>query len=147
LADHIPRLYRESRQFRESMDRHSKSYQDSRVKAVVSIAPAPPVRAFEPHSLQEIAIPVHIIVGRGDTEAPFDECALWLQKQNAAFDVDLLDTNVGHYVFLPEATETGKKLEPSICSDPDGVDRRAIHDNTVAATEQLFRRVIEKGLS
>ncbi|MEM7750879.1 MAG: dienelactone hydrolase, partial [Pseudomonadota bacterium] len=95
LADHIPRLYRESRQFRESMDRHSKSYRDSRIKAVVSIAPAPPVRAFEPDSLQEIAIPVHIIVGRGDTEAPFDECALWLQKQNAAFDVDLLDTNVG----------------------------------------------------
>ena len=50
--------------------------------------------------------------------------------------------DVGHYVFLPEATDTGKTLEPDLCRDPDGVDRRAIHRDAAAAVEVSvsFRR-------
>ena len=109
LADHVPRLFDESKQFRVSIDRHTKSYKNQRIKAISVIAPGPPVRSFETRSVADIAIPVRITVGKGDTEAPYDECVLWLQQQNPSFDVSLLDANVGHYVFLPEATARGKK--------------------------------------
>ncbi len=147
LADYIPRLLAESTQFQDSFARHANSYLDRRIQAIATFAPAPTVRAFEPDSVEGIAIPVQITVGRDDQEAPHDECSLWLQQHNPNFDVKLLGSDVGHYVFLPEATEAGKKLEPSICIDPDGVERRAIHVNAAQATEQLFRGVIEKGLS
>lgn len=145
LADRVPELLAHSEPFRQSMERHGRSYHDSRVKAVAALAPAPPVRAFTPASLSSIVVPVHIMTGEADAEAPHEDCSLWLKRQNPAFDVTLLGANVGHYVFLPEATETGRRLEPLICRDPDDVDRRAIHDRCAMATETLFRRVINRG--
>jgi len=143
LPDNIPHLLEHSEQFRQSMDRHSQSYCDRRIRAVAAFAPAPPVRAFEPASLRNIDVPVHITVGRGDIEAPADECALWLQQQNPSFEILLLGTDVGHYVFLPEATDAGKALEPVICRDPGGVDRPEVHRTSAEAAETLFRRVID----
>lgn len=143
LADHVSRLTAQSEQFRQSMDRHSRSYDDRRIKAIMAFAPAPPVRAFEPDSLSDISIPIKIIVGRNDVEAPHDECALWLQQQNPAFDVLLLGQDVGHYVFLPEATDIGKTLEPSVCLDPSGVNRLSIHRSSAEAAETFFRDSID----
>ena len=120
------------------------SYRDARVRAVATFAPAPPVRAFTPESLRAITVPVSIVVGKGDREAPYDDCTLWLLQHNPAFDVALLGPDVGHYVFLPAATDTGKTLEPDICRDPDGVDRRAIHRDAAVAAEALFRSVIDR---
>lgn len=145
LANHIPQLFAQSAQFRQSMDRHGVSYHDRRVRAVAALAPAPPVRAFIPGSLSDIAVPVHILVGEADDEAPHDACSLWLKQHNPAFEVTLLGANVGHYVFLPEATETGMRSEPVLCGDPDGVDRTAIHQRVAEATVALFRRTMKQG--
>ena len=59
----------------------------------------------------------------------------------------MLGTGAGHYVFLCEATELGKALEPAICIDAPDVDRREIHDVTAAAAVQLFREADSAGAS
>lgn len=138
LPSRIPELLAKSVQYRQSVERHSDSYFDPRIKAIVTLAPAPPVRSFKPESIAKIALPVAIITGQNDEEAPHQHCALWLKQNNPAFCLELLGSNVGHYAFLPEATKTGKMLEPLICRDPDGVDRATIHRSAAEATERFF---------
>jgi len=145
LASHIPELSATSEQFRISQTQHSKSYRDSRIKAAMAFAPAPPVRALEPLSLANISIPISMMVGQSDREAPHRECALWLKENNAAFQVELLGENVGHYVFLCEATELGKSREPHLCKDAPGVSRRQIHDHAATVSEAHFRKWISPG--
>ncbi|WP_028793659.1 alpha/beta hydrolase family protein [Thalassobaculum salexigens] len=143
LSDRFEDLLRRSAPFRASLERQSRSYADPRVRAVVAFAPAPPVRGFRPDSLAGIRLPVSIMVGRADLEAPHEDCALWLRQQNPAFAVELLGETVGHYVFLNEATDFGRAEAPEICLDPPGIDRRAIHDQAAAFAEAHFRRTLE----
>ncbi len=142
LASHIPELLAKSLPYRQSVERHSDSYFDPRIKAVVALAPAPPVRSFTPESVAKIMVPTTLIAGQNDVEAPHKLCALWLKENNPSFQVELLGSNVGHQVFLPEATEVGKALEPDICCDPDGVDRIAIHGSVAAIVETRFRKAL-----
>jgi predicted dienelactone hydrolase len=123
-----------------TVERHSDSYFDPRIKAVVALAPAPTLKSFTPESVAKITVPTTLIVGQNDEEAPHKLCALWLRENNRSFQVELLGREVGHYVFLPEATEAGKALEPDICRDPDGVDRAAIHDSVATTVEATFRK-------
>ncbi|WP_306117262.1 MULTISPECIES: hypothetical protein [unclassified Roseitalea] len=141
LADRLKRLEQSSETFRRSVARHGQSWRDHRIRAVVAYAPAPTVRAFEPQSVASIDIPVALMTGAADAEAPFEACTRWLEKQNPSFAVSRLDEPVGHYVFLQEATDVGKAAEPSICVDPQGIDRRAIHERAAAAAIDLFARV------
>ena len=140
LASHIPELRARSAQYRQSVERHSDSYFDPRIKAVVALAPAPTVRSFTPESVAKVIVPTTLVAGQDDMEAPHKLCALWLREHNPSFQVKLLGRQVGHYVFLPEATEAGKALEPDICRDPDGVDRVAIHDSVATMVEATFRK-------
>ncbi len=139
IADHIDRLLAGSPVFRRSQTRQGESYLDDRVKAVFACAPAPPVRAFTEASLKGIEVPVGMIVGGGDREAPHEAGATWLDRQLADSRLTLLGPDVGHYVFLCEATEAGKALEPEICVDAPSVDRRTIHDQAAALAIDLFR--------
>lgn len=138
LSQAIPGLMENSEKFRQSMERQGLSYQDHRIKAAVVFAPAPTVRAFEPSSLNSITIPVGIMVGQDDQEAPHQDCAVWLKEQCPDMSIELLGETVGHYVFLPEATELGLETEPDICCDPLEVSRRAIHNQ---ATEFVLKTI------
>jgi len=139
IGSYIPELNAQSQQFRHSMARHAQSYHDPRIKAVLTLAPAPPVRSFEPESVALIKAPTVMIVGQNDTEAPHKECAFWLKEKNPSFQLELLGRDVGHYVFLPEATATGRATDPTICSDPVGVDRHSIHRSAGEVAERHFR--------
>ena len=139
LDDKIEQLMAESAVFRQSMSQHGQSYHDPRLSAVVLYAPAPPVRAFITQSLAQIKLPVCIMVGQADKEAPYKKCACWLDLNLPNSQLILLGDEVGHYVFLCEATEHGKALAPDICCDPDGVDRHKIHNQAASAAVALFR--------
>lgn len=141
IADHIPSLLATSAEFRTSLARHAQSYRDPRVKAVVALAPAPPVRAFTVDSLRAIRLPVRMMVGQADAEAPAEDCASWLAGLLTDCQLTLLGPDVGHYVFLCEAAEIGKATEPANCVDAPSVDRRAIHDQAAGAAIDLFRSV------
>ena len=143
LPDRVEGLLRSSPTFRASLERQSLTYADPRIRAVTAIAPPPPVRGFRPKTVAAIRLPVAILVGQADPEAPHEACALWLKQQNPEFAVELLGETVGHYVFLNEATDLGRREAPQICLDAPGVDRRAIHDRAAAFADAHFRSTLE----
>lgn len=138
LSEHIPKLLASSAEFTKSQARQHENYCDSRIKAVLALAPPPPIRAFSHQSLGAIDIPVHIVVGQADKEAPADTCASWLKTHLPNIHLTLLGKNVGHYVFLGEPTELGKTTEPDTCIDAQGVERSTIHHQTTQIAFKLF---------
>ena len=139
IGGYIPNLLATSPEFRASQARHSLSYRDPRIRAILALAPAPPVRSFSIESLRSIELPVGIMVGPADIEAPVQECAAWLAEHIPTSELTLLEPDAGHYVFLCEATDPGRKAEPAICLDPAGVDRSSIHDRAAEAATRLFQ--------
>lgn len=126
-ADHIPRLLASSEPFRRAWHRHGESFADGRVRCVVAMAPAPPVRGFEPGSVAGIEIPVTIMTGEGDVEAPSEECARWLLETNSRFRHFSLGDKVGHYTFLGMPSPSAALTGADIFVDDASVDRRQVH--------------------
>lgn len=139
LADRLPRLLSDSAVFRASWERHGASYRDSRARAALLCAPAPTVRGFTGASLAAVGTPVGILVGDADREAP-PEGACWLRDRLPDCELRLLDGGVGHFVFLCEATATGREAMPELCIDAPGVDRAAVHKETIRRALDLFGR-------
>jgi predicted dienelactone hydrolase len=138
LPEHAERLRATSAVFRESEARHGSSYWDQRISAVLALAPAPPVRGFTSDSLASIALPVHIAVGEADQEAPAQTCAAWLASHLPNCELTRLGRDVGHYVFLCEATDTGRRMMPAVSIDAPGVDRAAVHRQAADMAIRLF---------
>lgn len=136
LADHLPGLLENSAAFRDSWARMSNSYRDARFKAALLLAPGRSVAGFSETSLASIEVPTRIVVGGSDFVAP---AAIWLHERLRASTLDLLANQVGHYVFLPEATDAGRLSSPECCIDAPAVDRRAVHQHTAALAAELFR--------
>lgn len=128
LADHIPRLLTTSEPFRVSWYRQSESFADARLGSLVAIAPAPPVRAFDTTSINSIKIPVTLITGEADTEAPPLECAAWLTAANPRFRRVSAGKNVGHYTFVGFPGGTVSEETSFIFTDDPGVERAAVHE-------------------
>jgi predicted dienelactone hydrolase len=137
LADSFPALLQTSRPLQQSWDRRAISYCDARVKAALLLAPAPPVRAFTDESLAAIEAPAHMLVGDADVEAPAEHGADWLAPRLSRATTERVP-HAGHFVFLPESTEAGRRVAPALCVDPPGVDRQAIHAVTLTAARRLF---------
>ena len=138
LADRFSELMATWRPFQASWERRAASYRDTRVKAALLLAPAPPVRALTDESLAAISAPVAILVGGADAEAPARDGADWLAERLAGTRIEHLGPMVGHFVFLPEATDAGRRDAPELCLDARSVDRRTIHDGVLATALRLF---------
>ena len=137
LADHLPRLLETSAIFRESWARMSVSYLDTRVKAALLLAPGNSVLGCSEDGLRSITTPARIVVGGSDFVL---SVSTWLHERLATSALDRLAPEVGHYVFLPEATDAGLQAGPDCCADAPGVDRRAVHDQVAALAAELFER-------
>lgn len=138
VIDRIPKLLAENAVFRASWEGHGASFADARVRAVISCAPAPTVRAFTAESLAAIPQPITLVATRGDREAPYDQCALWLSERLATSELTLLGPELGHYAFLSEGTELGRARMPEILVDAPGVQRRRLHERVVALARATF---------
>jgi hypothetical protein len=53
--------------------------------------------------------------------------------------VEILQGGVGHYTFLTEGSDLGKKAAPELFLDEPGLDRRAIHDHVSEQLSAFFR--------
>lgn len=138
LTERFAELMATSAVFRASWGRHADSYRDHRVHAAVLLAPAPTVRGFTDASLTTIAAPVHIMTGGSDAEAPAEVGAFWLAERLPRCTLDVVSPDAGHFVFLPEATEVGRRHAADLCQDAPGVDRGAIHHEVATAAAALF---------
>lgn len=127
LAGQIEPLLASSDSFRASWQRQSHSYRDPRVRAIVAIAPAPPVRGFTEESLREIGLEVTLLCGEADEEAPFDLCSRWLAERLPKSSLTSLGKHVGHYTLLPVGTPTASRSNPHYWCDGPEIDRAAVH--------------------
>jgi hypothetical protein len=55
-------------------------------------------------------------------------------------ELAILPVDVGHNVFIPSCTAAGRAARPAPCIDAPGVDRDAIHAQTVDLAEAFFAR-------
>lgn len=135
LADHLPGLIQSSAIFHESWARMSNDYRDARVKAALLMAPGRSVLGFSEQSLASIETPTRMVVGGADFVRP---AAIWLHERLQADTLHPLAAEAGHYVFLPETTETGRRADPDCCVDAPAVDRRLVHEHVAALAAELF---------
>lgn len=128
VTQDIDRLYETSIAFRASWDRHGQDAQDPRFRKVAALAAPPPVRAFNPDSLQAITVPVALVTGEADAEAPSALCADWLAQVNPAFQRHSIGAQVGHYSFLGHPTGPVPPQVAFLFADPAGMNRAQVHD-------------------
>jgi hypothetical protein len=72
-------------------------------------------------------LPVTIPTGSADREAPSEHCTDWLVSQNKSAQRHDLGSNVGHYTFLDEPSDTSLVGKVDIISDLETVDRMNLH--------------------
>jgi predicted dienelactone hydrolase len=135
LADHLPGLIESSAIFRESWARMSNDYRDARFKTAFLMAPGRSVLGFSEKSFASIETPTRIVVGGSDFVQP---AAIWLHGRLRTGKLDSLASEAGHYVFLPEATDAGRRADPTCWIDAPGVDRRSVHKHVAALAAELF---------
>jgi len=84
-----------------------------------------------------IAAPVHMMTGGADEDSHAEVGAVWLEQRLPRCTLSIVAA-AGHLVFLPEATDAGRRDAPDLCRDPPGVERGAIHDAVANAAATLF---------
>jgi predicted dienelactone hydrolase len=114
-----------------------KSYRDPRIRAVLAMAPALGP-AFTPASLAAIGLPVAIVAGESDPIVPIAENAKRYAATIPHAELTVFPGAVGHYVFLDQCTEAGRRSLPGLCVDARGVDRAAIHQMTIGMASKFF---------
>ncbi|ATG40959.1 alpha/beta hydrolase family protein [Phaeobacter piscinae] len=144
-ADSISTLTETSDAFRRSWAEHGRDRSDNRIKSVVAIAPALPIRSFTPQSVAEIELPVVILTGGADNEAPSEHCGDWLVSQNARFQRHDLGKQVGHYTFLDFPSDKSLVGKAHIFSDHDSVDRNQVHEQAAEIVMQSLAASESKG--
>ena len=113
---------------------------DPRVKAAFVMAPFSSV--FDGPGMTHIRRPVFLYYAEGDQ--------VLLPRYNALHIAPLIRTlaavekvpNAGHYIFLSPCSPQLAKEERSICDDPAGTDRVAVHREINANALSFFRRIL-----
>lgn len=123
--------------YAKALRRDDASYRDSRIRAVFAMAPALGP-AFAPASLKTIAIPFAIVAGAQDSVVAIDANAKYDAARIPHTALTIFPGEVDHYVFLDECTAAGRSNMPQICVDRPGIDRAAIHDETVDLAVKFF---------
>jgi predicted dienelactone hydrolase len=124
--------------YRVAVHGASRSYRDTRVRAVFAIAPGLG-GAFIPASLAKIAIPVQIVAGSADPIEPVSANASYLAARIPGSRL-VLFPGAGHYTFFATCTATAKKAQPELCDDPPGIDRHRTHDRAADLAVRFFSR-------
>ena len=109
-------------------ERRNLDFADPRVSRFVALGPALG-QAFTEPSLSRIETPFVIVAGSADDVAPSLTNAEYLAAHLPNAAIQLLP-DAGHYVFLNTCTSRGRRFVP-VCKDPDGIDRAAVHEETV----------------
>jgi predicted dienelactone hydrolase len=139
LVEDFRKLIREQP---EVLQHSGDSFRDARVRAVFAMAPGlgPAITAS---SLKTISIPVEIVAGKSDQNVPIALNAKYFAAEIPGAKLHIFPGDVAHYVFLDSCTEVGRKTVPMLCIDAQGVDRDAIHADTVRRALQFFRVTLD----
>lgn len=125
-----------------SYNKYKDHVKDNRIKSFFVMAPAIGFGFHTKEQTNKINAPVFIVAGKGDVNTPVKRNAENYHNLIETSQIHLFDENVGHYVFLNEATEFGKKMIPAITIDKPLVDRKKIHDETVELAIDFFKKTL-----
>jgi predicted dienelactone hydrolase len=123
-----------------SLARHSNSFRDSRIRAVVAISPVGSVLTED--GLRRVTVPVRLVVGSADTTTPAATNAARLAAVIPKAELVTLP-NVSHYTFLAECTPAGQKAQHLLCADSPGLDRAAVHRSVAADARTFFDKTLQ----
>ncbi len=125
-----------------SYTKYKNHVKDERIKAFFTMAPAIGFGFHTTKQTNEITAPILIVAGRGDSVAPVKSNAKIYHNLIKTSEIYLFDKNVGHYVFLNEPTEFGKKIAPFITIDHPEVNRKEIHKKTLELAVNFFNNTL-----
>lgn len=125
-------------QIREEFKR-APDLRDQRIKAVFTMAPALGPGFTSQAQMLTVTIPVFIVGARADSMAPVAANAAHFKKLLPHAGYYVTESNAGHYVFLNEGSEGMKKQAPIFFRDPEGVDRKLVHDQVIVLALQFFK--------
>ena len=108
---------------------------DARVGAAILAAPGFPY-AFEPQEIATIDIPIQLWVAEHDDRVPAETLVHLQENLPEGFEFHTVQ-NAGHFAFLPPCDFSVK-----LCSDPEGFDREAFHDELNDAVVSFFKRTL-----
>jgi len=131
VEDHIPELKARSSVFKASWDTHTRNLFDPRIKSLVLLAPAPPVRSFDGASVEQISIPTMIVSASGDKDASKQDGGDFLEALNPAFAHHDLGEHVRHYTFISLPTRKELIERVQIFHDHPSVDRKQVHQEII----------------
>lgn len=121
-----------------SYEKYKDKLKDNRIKAFFVMAPAIGFGFHSKEQTQNIDAPIFITAGEGDTNTPVKFNAINYHKLIPTSELHLLGNNIDHYIFLNEATSLGKKVQPKITIDKEGVNRKEIHENVSNLAIKFF---------
>jgi predicted dienelactone hydrolase len=137
LWEQVDELSKTDADFQQSLRHAGDSWRDPRVRAVFAIAPSggfsSPVAPLE-----RISIPVEIVVGAADDVAPAASHAKYFAAHIPGAKLTIFPGAAGHFVFLQNCTEEGRKALTLLCTDGPGIDREAIHAKTMEIALNFF---------
>ncbi len=125
-----------------SYNKYRDHVKDDRIKSFFVMAPAIGFGFHSKEQTNTITAPVFIVAGKGDANTPVKNNAENYHDLIKSSRIHLFDDNVGHYVFLNEPTEFGKKVAPSITIDKPTVDRKEIHEKTLKLALDFFKNTL-----
>jgi len=134
--DKMKRVLDTDARARASLARAGDNYRDERVRAAFAMAPVLAL-AFDKASLAHISIPVSMLVGENDDQAPPLSNAALLATQIPMAQLHEIK-NGTHYMFIARCTLLGKVLHFQICTDPWTLTRSQVHHDTVAQAVAFF---------
>lgn len=140
--DDFDRLVQTDPATRALLSEYAAPYRDDRITSFVALAPAL-AQAFDAESLAAISASFLIIVGDNDTVAPPASNASYLSGLIPGAEIQTV-SGATHYVFLSECNARGRRYVP-VCADPEGLDRRTIHEQSAALVAQHFQRTLGAG--
>ncbi|NAS29559.1 dienelactone hydrolase [Flavobacteriaceae bacterium R38] len=123
-----------------SYNKYKDRVKDERIKAFFTMAPAVGFGFYSNEQTKEITAPVFIVAGKGDQNTPIQNNAQNYHQLITTSELHLFDENVGHYVFLNEGTEFGKKILPQLTVDHPNVNRKEIHEKTLEMAIDFFNK-------
>jgi predicted dienelactone hydrolase len=124
----------------ESLARSADLFSDDRIGAVFAIAPVLGFTQTE-ESLRAIRLPVEMVVGDDDRNAPAKDNASYIRANIRGAKLTLLP-HVRHYTFLDTCTAAGKQELGQVCDDDKAIDRDAVHAQVAAMAVTFFRKAL-----
>ena len=109
---------------------------DARIRAAFVMSPV--AAYFDDDSLAPIVAPVAVYAAGEDAVLPIADNARWLRDRLATLVTYTEIAGADHFVFLAPCTARMADINPVLCRDPPGTDRRAIHQSINAALLDFF---------